>query len=87
MTRRVRLAIERIVLDGLPLTGAETARLRRAMQRELTLLLRREVPGGLGQGGAVASMPPVSMGEIARGEKPETIGIRLARAVHRGLAP
>ena len=87
MSPNLRLSIERIVLDGIALTGAETTRLRGAMQRELTRLLRQELPAGLRQGGAMPSVPPVAMGEIARGERPEAIGVRLARAVHRSLAP
>ena len=43
--------------------------------------------GGLRQGGAMPSVPAVTMGEIARHERPEVIGVRLARAVHRSLAP
>ena len=87
MSPNLRLFIERIVLDGIPLTGAETSRLRGAMQRELTRLLRQELPAGLRQGGAVPSLPAVTMGAIAPGERPEAIGVRLARAVHRSLAP
>jgi hypothetical protein len=87
MSPNVRLSIELIVLDGITLTGAETTRLRGAMQRELTRLLRQELPAGLRQGGAVPTVPVVTMGEVARRERPEVIGVRLARAVHRSLAP
>ena len=87
MNPHLRLSIERIVLDGIPLTSAETSRLRGAMQRELARLLRQELPAGLRQGGAVPSLPAVTTGAIASRERPEAIGVRLARAVHRSLMP
>jgi hypothetical protein len=86
MTANLRLSIDRIVLDGLPLTGAESARLGAAMQGELVRLLRREIPAGLRQATAAPSVPALSMGEIG-GERPEAIGVRLARTVYRGLRP
>jgi hypothetical protein len=87
MSPDLRLSIDRIVLDGFSLTGAETGRLRRAMQRELSRLLTREVPAGVRHSAAVPSIPALSMGRIGPNEPPEAIGTRLAQVIYRGLAP
>ena len=87
MSAHLRLSIDRIVLDGFSLTDAETARLRRAMQRELSQLLTREVHPGVRQSAAVPSIPALSMGRIGPKEPPEAIGTRLAQIIYRGLAP
>lgn len=82
---RIRLHIERLVLDGLPSAGADRALLRAAVAGELARLL---AAGGLDRdlaaGGAVArlSAPPIRFG---RGERPDAIGRAVARSVHAGI--
>lgn len=80
---KVLLHIERLVLDGLDLPHGHPARLRSALEGELARLMRvpqrRPLEGG--------AMPQLRMSDVAtrRGDSPEAIGKRVARAVHRGL--
>ncbi|MGK9169296.1 hypothetical protein KXR53_23480 [Inquilinus limosus] len=82
---RIELHIERLVLDGLPVTAAEGPRVRAAVEAELARLL---AAGGLGRdlaaGGALPrlSAPPIHLG---RGERPDAIGRAVARSVHAGI--
>jgi hypothetical protein len=77
---RIRLHIERLVLDGLPAT--DRARLRAAVESELARLL---AAGGLGRGlaagGAMArlSAPPI---RLERSGRPDALGRAVARSVH-----
>jgi hypothetical protein len=79
---KVRLEIERLVVDGLPLSRGEAGRLRSAVEAELVRLL---ADGGLGvQGGAIASVagPTVPVGD---GRDPVAVGTQVARAVYGSL--
>lgn len=81
---RIRLHIERLVLDGLPATDG--ARLRAAVEGELARLL---AAGGLGRGlaagGALArlSVPPIHLERDGR--RPDVLGRAVARSVHAGI--
>jgi hypothetical protein len=82
---RIDLHIERLVLDGLPLTGAEGARVGRAVERELARLLAKpRAADALRRGGTVPDLraPPF---ELGAGDRPDAIGRKIARAVHGGL--
>jgi hypothetical protein len=82
---RIELHIERLVLDGLPVTTAEGPRVRAAVESELARLL---AAGGLnrelGGGRAVAriSAPQISLGPR---ERPDAIGHAVARSVHGAI--
>lgn len=84
---RVHLHIDRIVLEGVPLSGAETARLTRALERTLA----HEVAcGGIDvaslRGEALAAIvaPAISVAAGARGAE---VGEALAKSIHASLAP
>ena len=82
---KIVLHIERLVLDGLPVTAMEGARVRAAIERELAgMLSRGGMSRALRQGGAV---PRVSAPEITLGarERPDTIGGHIARSVHGAI--
>jgi hypothetical protein len=79
---KISVHIERLVLEGLPVSSAQGARLRGAVARELTRLL---ADGGIAhQGGAAASVqaPRVRFG---RGERIEALGKRVAAATYCSL--
>jgi hypothetical protein len=80
---KIALHIELLVLDGLPVTSLEGARVRAAVERELAGLLAAQSPGQL-RGGAV---PRVSAPDITIGarERPDAIGRHIARSVHAGM--
>jgi hypothetical protein len=82
---RIEVHIERLVLDGLPVSSADGPRVRAAVESELARLL---VAGGLNRdlGGAraVARMnaPQISVGPR---ERPDAIGRAVAASVHAGI--
>lgn len=80
----VRLRIERLVVDGPALSARDGAALRRAVQRELTRLLRRDGGAAFGQGGAVASLSAPVI-RIAGPLRAHDLGRRVARSVHHSL--
>jgi hypothetical protein len=77
--------IERLVLDGLPMTSADGPRVRAAVEGELAWLL---AAGGLSRelaaGGAVARVPTPQI-SFGQGERPDAIGRAVARSVHAGI--
>jgi hypothetical protein len=82
---KIVLQIDRLVLDGLPVTGAESPRLRRALARELSRLL---ASGGmapsLSGGTALPQIPAPHLTTIGR-ERPEALGRKIAHAVYAGI--
>jgi hypothetical protein len=82
---KIEIHIERLVLDGLPVTSAQGTRLRRAVERELSRLL---------QNGAIApylagseALPRLSAPQFrfARRDGPSAIGKQIANSVYAGL--
>ncbi len=80
----MRLHIERLVIDGFALTGAEAALVRAALEAELTDRLASEAPGSWGN----ISVPALAFGSIAVPPRagPDRLGRAAAAALHRGLA-
>ena len=82
---KIEVHIERLVLDGLPVTSAESARVRAAVTAELSRML---AAGGLARelhgGGAV---PRVAAPQFSFGprERPDAIGRHIARSIHAGI--
>ncbi len=81
----VRLHIERLILDDLPLRGSQRALVQGAVEQELARLI--EV-NGVGQdtmaGGARASVPQAVM-HMAEGASPVQLGRQIAQAVYQGI--
>ena len=81
----LKLHIERLVLDGLPLKPGEERLVQAALEAELTRLL---VAGGLAEawqaGGAVPTLPAVSA-PVSQGASPAVIGRQVAQSVYSSL--
>lgn len=81
---KIRLHIERLVLDGLPVTRAQGAILSNALQRELASAIGS---GGLSrelEGGGV--LPSLGAPEARLTERrPETMGAQIARSVYGAI--
>jgi hypothetical protein len=76
--------IERLVLDGLPITGRDAAVLGEAVRQELAQLLAAGgIAPALQAGGAVASVPVQSVGRPYG--SPVDTGARVASAAYRGF--
>jgi hypothetical protein len=83
---KIILHIERLVIEGIPLSSREATRSGAEMSAEVTRLLAAEpVPSRLQIGGAMPHLaaPILTLG---RDNVPEMIGKQIAQAVHRGLA-
>lgn len=81
----IRLHIDRLILDDLPLRGSQQALVQGAIEQELARLI--EV-NGVGSdtlaGGARASLPQTVM-QMAEGASPVQLGQQIAQAVYQGI--
>ena len=79
---KIRVHIDRLVLDGLPVTSAQGAHVRAAVERELA---RRLATGGLASewraGGAVPRVQAPHFAFAAH-DRPNAIARHIARSVH-----
>jgi hypothetical protein len=82
---KLNLHIERLVLNGLPLSGSQGAVVQAAVESELKHLLAAGDLGHLKSGASpYSSAPPV---QLAPEAKPLGLGRQIAKAVHDALAP
>jgi len=79
----VRLHIDRLVVEGLGLSGADAPRLRAALEAELSARLAAD-ESARWSGRAVPALPPGEVA-LAPGAGAETIGRQVAAALHAGL--
>jgi hypothetical protein len=83
---KINLHIERLVLEGLPLSSRHAPIVQLAVQQELTRLLGSNGIGpGLMSGG---TMPRAAGGnmQLASETSPRQMGTQIAQSVHEGLA-
>lgn len=84
----ISLHIERLVLDDLPLTAAQAARLQSALERELARLIAEDGDVGAWTAGAVRAVPPVASAAPAirwDATRPHQLGRALAGNVFASL--
>jgi hypothetical protein len=81
----INVSIERLILDGLPLTHSQRPLLQAAVEAELARLL---AAGGLATtlqaGGAVPTIPVGSI-QVQNDSNPNTLGQQIARTVYGGI--
>jgi hypothetical protein len=83
----INLHIERLILDGLPLTHNDGALVRAAVEAELArLLAERGLAPSLQDGGALPSVRADAM-QLQAGSTPTQMGQQIAHAVHSSLGP
>jgi hypothetical protein len=84
---KIELHIDRLVLEGLPLSAAQGALVQRAVEAELARLLAE---GGLSEswhlGGAVPVVRGSALSLAPRGD-PAQLGAQIAQSVYSGLNP
>jgi hypothetical protein len=81
----IRLHIERLVLDGLPLSGNDSVRVPGAVQQELGRLLHSEklrLP--IASGGSTPG-PEASTIRLSKSANAASIGRQVAAAVYSGI--
>jgi len=82
---KIVVHIERLIVDGLPVTAADAGQLHAAVTAELA---HRLAVGGLAEqfsrGGAVPQLraPSISLGQ---GDRADTVGRHIAHSVHTGI--
>jgi hypothetical protein len=82
---RVDVHIERVTLDGIALTSAESAQLLTVLRRELTYLLSdRSSHSHLTRGGAAPFLRGPDI-RVPGGTRPAHLGVSVARSVHASL--
>jgi len=82
----VRLHIEHLVLDGLPLEAADGPAVRTAVEAELTRLLTESGLGpGLRNGGAYDAAPGAEL-RLSPTPGPGAVGRQIGAAAHRSLS-
>jgi hypothetical protein len=81
----VRVHVERLVLEGIPLEPQAGPRLQAAVEAELTRLLAAEVPPLLRGGGAVPVLH-AEAGPLVGEGRPAPVGAQVARALYRSLS-
>jgi hypothetical protein len=83
---KINLHIERLVLEGLPLSRAQGPLVQRAIEVELARLFGSGViASGLASGGSI----PRAVGgplQFAKEASPRQLGTQIAQSVHQGLA-
>ncbi len=83
---KINLHIERLVLEGLPLSSRHAPIVQLAVEQELTRLLRSNGIGpGLISGGGMPHAPGGNM-QLATEASPRQMGTQIAQSVHEGLA-
>lgn len=81
----VRLHIERLVLEDLPIARTQRALVQGAVEQELARLIEvNGVARNTMAGGARASVPPTVM-DMAEGMTPVQLGQQIAQAVYQGI--
>jgi hypothetical protein len=81
----VNLHIEKLVLEGLPVTSAQGPGLQAAVQAELARLLGEQ--GMRGAPAGIEAFRPAGSIRLKPGASPAQLGRQIADAVHHSLAP
>ena len=80
----VSVHIERLVIDGLPLTAREGVQLQRALQRELAHLITGRQQPGHWRATAVPSLVAPSL-NVPAAVRPSQLGREIARSIFASL--
>ncbi|WP_321930944.1 hypothetical protein [Paraburkholderia guartelaensis] len=82
---KIRLHIERLVVDGLPMAAADGPLLRAAIEAELTRLLVQQAPGDSWRVGTAVPRVRAESIRVAAQARPVEIGRQVARSVHGAM--
>ncbi len=81
----INIHIERLILDGLPITHSQRPLVQASVEAELARLLASDgLTSALQIGGAVPYMPGGSI-QLARDSNPHKLGQQIAQAVYGGI--
>ncbi len=82
----INVHIERLILEGLPVSSHDAAVVRAAVQAELSRLLAEH--GVEAPSHAASELPHLSAGliHLTHDVRPITVGDQIARVVHKGIS-
>jgi hypothetical protein len=81
----IRINIERLILDGLPITHSQGALVQAAVEAELTRLITENgLAADLQAGGAVPILRANGI-QLTSGSNPSQLGTQIARSVYGGI--
>jgi hypothetical protein len=81
----INVHIERLILDGLPITRSQGQFVQATVETELARLLAADgLAPGLRMGGAMRSVPAESI-QLTQGNDPGHLGRQIAQAVYGGI--
>ncbi len=83
----INVQIERLVLEGVPISPSQGRLLQGAVEKELGRLLRGEGLPEKWQGGGAVSCVPGGMIQLMPERNPNQMGQQIAQAVYRGKKP
>jgi hypothetical protein len=84
VTVNISLHIERLILDGLPMTGHDAASVEGSIRQELTRLLTEGgISPALASGGATPSLPAEHIAQPA--SQAGSLGRQIANATYRSV--
>jgi hypothetical protein len=81
----IRLHIERLILDGLPVNSAQRTQVKAAVEAELTRLM---TAGGLSNeisGGGAVPRVPANAFHLSPQDSPTRVGRQIAQSVYGGI--
>ena len=81
----VRLHIERLIVDDLPLRGSQRALVQGAVEQELARLIEVHGVGPDTMAGGVRASVPQTVMQMAEGASPVQLGRQIAQAVYQGI--
>lgn len=84
---KINLHIERLVLEGLPVTSGQAPLVQSAVQQELTRLLGFSGIAPHLMSGCAMSHARGGAVRFGGKESPRQLGIQIAQSVHEGLGP
>jgi hypothetical protein len=81
----IRLHIERLILDGLPVNSVQSPQVKAAVEAELTRLLTADgLHNEFSRGGAVPRVPATAF-HLLRHDSPTGVGRQIAQSVYGGI--
>lgn len=81
----VRLHIERLILDDLPLRGSQQALVQGVVEQELARLIEVNGVGPDTMAGGARPSVPLTVMHMTEGGSPVQIGRQIAQAVYQGI--
>ncbi len=82
---KIKLHIERLILDGLPLGRRHGPQVQAAVEKELTRLLASQGLGRAWQSGETVPRVSAPSFQLARETPPHRLGQQIARAVYSSI--